>query len=67
MILKGEICVLTNKKLKEYVRVMKCVDVDEAVKQQIIRNCARQGTLSKIKTGRFKAVSVSKDQTPDEI
>lgn len=58
---------LPNNKLREYVRVMKCVDVDESVKQQIIRNCARHGTLSKIKTGRFKAVAVKKDQTPDQI
>ncbi len=58
---------MPNNKLKEYVRVMNCIDVDEAVKQQIIKNCARHGTLAKIKTGRLKLVPVNKDETPDNI
>lgn len=46
---------------------MNCVDVDDAVKQQIIKNCARQSTLQKIKSGKFKVTAVKKDKTADKI
>ena len=51
-----------NNLLKEYVRVMKCVDVEDVVEQQIIRNCARYGTLSKIKSGKYKIIAVKKEK-----
>ncbi len=51
----------------EYIRVMKSVDVDESIKQQIIRNCARYSTLSKIKAGKFKITAVKKDGVYEEI
>ncbi len=51
----------------EYIRVMKKVDVDESVKQQIIRNCARYSTLNKIRTFRFKITAVKKDEAYKEV
>ena len=45
----------------EYIRVMKKVDVDESVKQQIVRNCARYSTLTKIKAVKFKVTAIKKD------
>lgn len=56
-----------NNQLKEYVRVMNCVDVDEDVKQQIINNCARYSTLNKIKAGKYKIIAVKKDKTTEKI
>lgn len=50
-----------NNQLKEYQRVMSCIDVEESVKQQIIKNCARHSTLNKIKSGRYKLIAVKKD------
>ena len=47
--------------VKEYVRVMSCIDIDEEVKKQIIRNCARYGTVKKIRIGKFKIVAVKKE------
>lgn len=61
------ICVKPNNSLKEYIRVMNSVDVDDAVKQQIIKNCARHSTLHKIKSGKFKIIAVKKDKTADKI
>ncbi|MBR4857638.1 MAG: hypothetical protein IKU08_00475 [Clostridia bacterium] len=51
----------------EYIRVMGKVDVEESVKQQIIRNCARYGTLKKIKVGKCKLTAVKKEQTAENI
>ncbi len=57
----------SNNYRDEYVRVMKSVDIDESVKQQIIRNCARYSTLKKIKAGKFKLVAVKKDNVFKEV
>lgn len=56
-----------NSGLKEYVRVMNCVDVDDSVKQQIIINCARRGTLQKIKAGKYKITAVKKEKTTENV
>ncbi len=61
------ICLRPNNGLKEYIRVMNSVDIDDAVKVQIIKNCARHSTLHKIKLGKFKITVVKKDKTADEI
>ncbi len=52
-----------NKHLIEYKRVMGCVDIDESVKHQIVKNCARYSTLDKMKSGKFKIVAVIKEKT----
>lgn len=55
------ILLMTKKQaVREYVRIMSCIDIDEEAKKEIIRNCARYGTVKKIKTGRFKAVAAKK-------
>ncbi len=51
-----------NNLLKEYVRIMRCVDIEDAVEQQIIRNCARHGTLSKIRAGKYRVIAVKKEK-----
>ncbi|MBQ7122412.1 MAG: hypothetical protein IJO03_09150 [Clostridia bacterium] len=51
-----------NNLLKEYVRIMRCVDIEDSVKQQIIRNCARHGTLSKIRAGKYRVIAVKKEK-----
>lgn len=56
------ICVKPKTPIKEYARVMSCVDVDDAVKQQIIRNCARRSTLEKMKSGKYKIIAVKKEK-----
>ena len=61
------ICVKPNSVMKEYVRVMNSVDIDDSAKQQIIRYCAKHSTLNKIKFGKFKITVVKKDHTADEI
>ncbi len=53
--------------LKEYTRVMNCIDVDDAVKQQIIKNCARYSTMKKLRAGKYKIVAVKKEQGVEEI
>ncbi len=55
--------ILNNKHLNEYKRVMCCVDIEESVKHQIIKNCARYSTLNKIKSGKFRIVAVIKEKT----
>lgn len=52
-----------NKHLNEYRRVMGNVDVEESVKHQIVKNCARYSTLNKIRSGKFKIVAVIKEKT----
>ncbi len=47
--------------LKEYTRVMGCVELDENAKQQIVRNCARRSTFEKMKSGRYKLIAVKKE------
>lgn len=53
--------------LKEYARVMNCVDVEDAAKQRIIKNCARYSTLKKIKSGKFKIIAVKKEKTTENV
>lgn len=52
-----------NRYINEYARVMCCVDIDESVKNQIVKNCARYSTLNKIKGGKFKIIAVIKEKT----
>lgn len=61
------ICMKPNNQLKEYKRVMGCIDVDESVKQQIIKNCARYSTLKKIRAGKYKIIAVKKDSRVEKI
>ncbi len=56
-----------NPHLNEYARVMNCVDMDNAAKLRIIRNCARYGTLMKIKSGKFKVIAVKKEKMTENI
>ncbi len=56
-----------NNKLKEYTRVMNCIDVEDAVKHQIITNCARYSTMKKIRAGKYKIIAVKKDASTNEI
>lgn len=56
-----------NNQLKEYKRVMGCVDIDDAVKQQIIKNCARYSTMKKIRAGKYKIVAVKKEKRVEKI
>ncbi len=52
---------------QEFIRVMSCIDVEESVKQQIIHNCARYGTLKKIRAGKYKLIAVKKDRAVEEV
>ncbi|MBQ2903921.1 MAG: hypothetical protein IJE48_05935 [Clostridia bacterium] len=52
---------IPNNQFREYKRIMGCIDVEESVKQQIIRNCARHSTLNKIKSGKYKLIAVIKN------
>ncbi len=61
------ICVTPNNVMKEYVRVMNSVDIDDSVKLQIIKNCARHSTLNRIKFRKFKITAVKKNKTADKI
>ncbi len=62
------ICMKTNNPhINEYARVMNCIDMDNAAKQRIIRNCARYGTLMKIKSGKFKVIAVKKEKMTENI
>lgn len=56
-----------NPHINEYARVMNCIDMDNATKQRIIRNCARYGTLMKIKSGKFKVIAVKKEKMTENI
>ena len=56
-----------NNYRNEYIRVMEKVDVEESVKQQIIRNCARYSTLNKIRAGKYKLIAVKKEKTAEKI
>ncbi len=54
-----------NNQLSEYKRIMNCVDVDDAVKHQIIKNCARYSTMKRIKAVKFKVTAVIKEKTSE--
>lgn len=49
---------INNEAIKNYIRVMDSLDMSEAKKQEIIRNCALYATSRKIKTRNYKIVSV---------
>lgn len=56
------ILMMTKKQaVREYVRIMSCIDIDEDAKKRIINNCARYGTVKKIRTGKFKIVETKKE------
>lgn len=61
------ISAMLNSQLREYKRIMNCVDVGDDVKQQIIQNCARYSTLKKIKAGKFKITAVKKNKSVEKI
>lgn len=46
---------------------MNGIDVDDSVKQQIIKNCARYSTLKKIKAGKYTLTAVKKDKTTNNV
>ena len=54
-----------NNQLKEYRRVMDCITVDDAVKEQIIKNCALHSTLKRIKSTKYKVIAVAKEKTTE--
>lgn len=56
-----------NNRISEYRRVMSCVDVEDAVKQQIITNCARYSTMKKIRAGKHKIIAVIKEKTSENF
>ncbi|MBQ2842438.1 MAG: hypothetical protein IJE72_05335 [Clostridia bacterium] len=53
--------------LKEYKRIMNCVDVEDTVKRQIIESCARYSTLQKIKSGKFKVIAIKKESRVEKF
>lgn len=53
--------------INEYKKVLGCVDVDAAVKQQIITNCARYSTMKKIRSGKYRLTAVIKESTTKNI
>lgn len=57
---------IKNKNIKEYARVMNCIDIDDVAKQQIIRNCARYSTMKKMRSGKFKVVAVIKETVSNQ-
>lgn len=57
---------IKNKSIKEYARVMNCIDIDDTAKQQIIKNCARYSTIKKIRSGKFKIVAVIKETVSNQ-
>ena len=52
-----------NRHLNEYKRIINCVDVEDSVKHQIIKNCAKYSTFNKIKNGKFRITAVIKEKT----
>ncbi len=58
---------INNPHINEYARVMNCVDMDNAAKQRIIKNCARYSTLMKIRSGKFKIIAVKKEKTTENV
>lgn len=50
---------IKNRAIKSYIRVMDTLDVSNAKKQEIIRNCALYATSQKIKTRSYHIVSVT--------
>lgn len=56
-----------NNNIKEYIRVLSCVNIDDETKHHIAQNCARRSTLQKIRSGKFKIVAVKKENTVEKI
>lgn len=56
-----------NNNIKEYIRVLSCVNIDDETKHRIAQNCARRSTLQKIRSGKFKIVAVKKENTVAKI
>lgn len=56
-----------NRHLSEYKRILSCVDVEESVKRQIIKNCARYSTFNKMKSGKYRIIAVIKEKTSNII
>lgn len=56
-----------NSVLNEYKRVMCCVDVEDAVKHQIITNCARYSTMKKLRSGKYRLTAVIKENSTKKI
>ena len=48
--------------IKEYERIINSIGLDEAAKHEIIRNCARRSTLERIRRGKYKLITVKKDE-----
>lgn len=55
----------SNRQIKEYIRIMNGVRLDEEAKKRIVGNCARYCTMKEIKRGKFKLVAVKKTGTAD--
>lgn len=56
-----------NSQLNEFKRVMNCVDVENTVKQRIIKNCARYSTMKKLRSGKYRIIAVKKEKTSNNI
>lgn len=56
-----------NNHIDEYRRIMNCVDIDDTVKHQIIKSCARYSTMKKIRAGKHKITAVIKEKTTENI
>lgn len=54
-----------NSQLNEFKRILNCVDVEDAVKQRIIKNCARYSTMKKIRSGKYRVIAVKKEKTTE--
>lgn len=57
----------SNPVFLEYSRIMNSLDIDEAAKQRIIKNCARYSTMKKINSGKFRIIAVIKEKTTHKI
>lgn len=56
-----------NSVLSDYKRVMNCVDVEDAVKMQIIKNCARYSTMKKLRSGKYRLTAVIKENSTEKV
>lgn len=56
-----------NSALNDYKRIMCCVDVEDAVKMQIIKNCARYSTMKKLRSGKYRLTAVIKENSTEKI
>lgn len=51
-----------NHAVNEFNRIMNCIILEEEAKNRIIKNCARYGTLQKIRSGKFTVTAVIKEK-----